>query len=259
MVFRLAALELYKRLIPSILIQQGRLVKGKQYADYRDAGGAATTARAHNAQGADEIIVCDIEASKLGIEPDFETLRQIAEECFMPLTFFGGINSEDRAKKAMDNGADKIGMTTAVFDNSEIISTLSRRYGNQAIVLGLDIMKDSAGQYRLFDHRTHQLRDENPIDFTKKCIDLGVGEVRIMAVHLEGTNQGFDLDLYQEIETNVNVPIILEGGSGSLHDIENAYSRGVSAVAVGNMLVFSDANLVKIKQHMRTKMIHARP
>lgn len=259
MVFRLATLGLYKRLIPSILIQNGRLVKGKTYDDFIDAGGAATTARAHNAQGADEIIVCDINASKLGQEPDFETLRAIAEECFMPLTFFGGINSIDLALKAMDCGADKIGITSCAYDNPALINQLAMRYGNQAIVLGLDIIRTEENNYRLFDHRSKKALSEDPLDFAKMCIDRGVGEIRIMAVHNEGSHKGLDLGLFNYIRGEVMVPIILEGGSGSLHDLEEAYQNGVDAISVGSMLVFSDANLVKIKQHMRTKKIHLRP
>lgn len=259
MVFRLATLELYKRLIPSVLIQQGRLVKGRQYAHYKDAGGAATTARAHNAQGADEIIVCDVDAAKTNMGPDFETLRLIADECFMPLTFFGGINTSDRAAQCMDCGADKIGMTSGIYDNPELIESLAKRYGSQAIVLGLDIMQTDAGHYKLFDHRTHKLEDTEPLEFLRNCIERGVGEVRVMAIHNEGTHKGLDLNLHKYIRNHVNIPVILEGGSGSLHDIENAYSQGVDAVAVGSMLVFSDANLVKIKQHMRTKKIYSRP
>src|SRR6202023_1727852 len=130
--------DMYQRLIPSILIHHGRLVKGKRYRDYRDAGAPATTARAHNYQGADELIVSDIDASKTNSEPDFATLKKVADECFMPLTIFGGINSPERAAKCMDVGADKIGLTTTAYDNPALIEILAHRYGAQAVVVGLD-------------------------------------------------------------------------------------------------------------------------
>jgi cyclase len=251
---------MYKRLIPSILIRQGRLVKGRQYSDYRDAGAPATTARAHNYQGADELAVADIDASRTNSEPDFETLKTVAEACFMPLTIFGGINSLDRAARCMDVGADKIGLTTAAYDNPELISLLAHQYGAQAVVLGLDVTKDREGRYRLFDHRTKTILKGNhdPFEWAREAVDRGCGEVRLMAVANEGMMGGLDLDLYQQLSVLIKVPVILEGGAGSLEHIERAYKRGVAAVSVGSMLVFSDANLVKIKQHMRTRTIAIR-
>lgn len=249
---------MYQRLIPSILVHQGRLVKGKFFKDYRDAGGPATTARAHNHQGADELIACDIEASKKNQEPDFETLAEIAEECFMPLTIFGGVNSEDRAARCMDIGADKVGLTTAALDHPELMTTLAHRYGAQAVLLGLDVVKQG-GQYHLYDHRTDGIIEgKDPFEWANEAVERGCGEIRIMRADQEGMHTGFDLDLYQAMRAQVDVPLILEGGAESLLHLEEAYRAGVDAVAVGAMLVFSDANLVKIKQHMRSKKLNIR-
>ena len=251
---------MYKRLIPSILIHQGRLVKGKQYGGYRDAGATATTARAHNYQSADELIVADIDASRTQSEPDFDTLKKVADECFMPLTIFGGINAPERAARCMEVGADKIGLTTAAYDNPGLIDVLARQYGAQAVVLGLDVMKDRTGEYRLFDHRHKTfLQDKDPFAWAREAVERGCGEVRIMAVANEGMLCGFDLGLYRKLSGLINVPIILERGGGSLDHLEQAYGAGAGAVSVGAMLVFSDANLVKIKQHMRTREINVRP
>lgn len=249
---------MYKRLIPSILIHEGRLVKGVQYKNYKDAGGSATTARAHNAQGADELIVCDIDASRKQTEPDYETLKRVAEECFMPLTIFGGINNVETAIKCMEIGADKIGITAAAYDDPSIIEKLAHKYGSQAVVLGLDIIKDETGNYKLYDYRNESIRDNDPFEWLESIVDKGIGEIRIMAVHNEGTLKGFDFELYERVKSRVNVPIILEGGCESLDHILEAYSKGVDAVAVGSMLVFSDANLVKIQQHMRSNGINIR-
>ncbi len=251
---------MYQRLIPSILIHRGRLVKGKQYRDYRDAGAPATTARAHNYQGADELIVADIDASRANAEPDFATLKNVADACFMPLTIFGGINSTERAGRCMEAGADKIGLTTTACENPELIELLAHQYGAQSVVLGLDVMRDEAGKPRLFDHRTGKVRlDKDPFAWAKEAVDRGCGEIRLMAVANEGMLCGFDFDLHRKLSRLVNVPVILEGGCGSLDHLEQAYRMGVGAVAVGAMLVFSDANLVKIKQHMRTRNINIRP
>lgn len=249
---------MYKRLIPSILVHKERLIKGTQYKDYRDAGSAATTARAHNAQGADELIVCDIDASKNNTEPDFSTLHKIAQECFMPLCFFGGINSEERAHKAMNIGADKIGMTSTAYDHPSLITSLAHQYGSQAVVIGIDVIAEG-NSYRLYDHREDSIRhDHNPLDWAKQCVDLGAGEIRLMHVDREGTAQGLDLNLYKTFKQELNVPILLEGGAESLTHVQNAYEHGVDGVCLGAMLVFSDSNLVKIQQRMRSLNLNIR-
>lgn len=249
---------MYKRLIPSILISDGRLVKGTRYRGFKDAGGPATTARAHNHQGADELVVCDITASRKECEPDYETIAKVAAESFMPLTVFGGINNLERAARMMEIGADKLGLTSTALDNPDLIQDLAYLYGTQAVVIGIDAVKDENG-YRLYNYRNdHIIRERDLMDWVQEVVDRGCGEIRIMAVDREGGLEGLDLDLYEQIAAKVNIPLILEGGAGSLEHIEQAYKAGVEAVAVGAMLVFSDANLVKIKQHMRTRGIDIR-
>lgn len=250
---------MYCRLIPSILIHEKRLVKGKRFSGYRDAGAPATTARAYNAQGADELIVCDIDASKSNVGPDFDTLRKVADECFMPLTIFGGINSLDRAEKCMSSGADKIGLTSAAIDDPGLIGVLAHRYGAQAVVLGVDVMQDDAGLYGIFDHRSQKILSKKPFqDWVREAVDRGVGEVRITAVDREGMMCGYDIAAYEMLRESIAVPIILDGGCGSLEHIEQACHAGATSLALGSMLVFSDANIVKIKQHMRTRNINFR-
>ena len=249
---------MYQRLIPSILIHDGRLVKGVQYKDYKDAGGPATTARAHNAQGADELIACDIDASKHNREPDWDTLHAIAQECFMPLTIFGGINSLERAEKAFAIGADKIGLTTTAYDNPELITTLAHQYGAQAVVIGLDIIKQGA-KYKLYDHRTGLPHTNlNPLEWAKEAIELGAGEIRLMHVEREGVLEGMDLEFFHQLREMVDVPILLEGGAESLDHVQEAYEAGVDGVCLGAMLIFSDANLVKIQQRMRSLKLNIR-
>ncbi len=244
---------MYQRLIPSILIHEGRLVKGTQYKNYRDAGAPATTARAHNAQGADELIVCDIDASKKQQGPDYETLKKIAAECFMPLCFFGGIDSVERAHKAMEIGADKIGLTTTAYENPELITTLAHQYGAQAVVLGLDVLKG-----KLYDHRSGGFFDKDPIEWAVEAVNRGAGEIHLMDVAREGSLQGFDLSFYRRLRGEVDVPILIEGGAESLDHVQEAYEAGVDGVCLGAMLVFSDANLVKIQQRMRSLKLNIR-
>ncbi len=242
---------LCQRLIPSLLLKDKRLVKGKQYRDFRDAGNPRTTARAHNHQGADELMVLDIEASRQNRGPDIESIRAIAEECFMPVCVGGGIYNRQIAHACMEAGADKLCLTTTAMDNPNLISELAHQFGSQAIVVGVDIIRDEQGKARLFDHRYGSMvRDSNPWEWMSLAASRGAGEIRLMAVDHEGTLSGYNLDVFRRARQLVEVPIIFEGGAGSLMHVQQAFEAGVDGVAVGAMLVFSDANLVKIKKHM---------
>ncbi len=244
---------LTRRLIPSLLLRGGRLVKGVRYTDARDAGSPATTARAHNAQGADEMLLLDVDASREGRGPDLETVRRVAAECFMPLTVGGGIRDVEDARRCMAAGADKLMLTTTALDEPDRLTRLSRVFGSQAIVLGVDVVREG-GAARLWDHRSRKTPARQELGaWLREAIERGAGEIRLMAVDREGTRRGLDLDLAREVTEKVSVPVILEGGAGSLEHLDAAYAAGVDAVAVGTMLVFSDNNLVKIQRFLASR------
>lgn len=250
---------LLQRLIPSLLLKGQRLVKGQQFNSYKDAGNPKTVVRAHNYQGADEIFLADIESSKKNIPPNFEIIREVAEECFIPLTVAGGIKNISIARECMNSGADKLCLNMAAFDRPEIITELSELYGKQSIVLGVDVFRDKDNQYYLYDHRVNAIKKEIALfDWIEYAISLGVGELKIMHVINEGSLKGYDFNLYKLIKQRVRIPIIFEGGAGSLLDLEQAFNQGISGVALGSMLVFTDANIVKIKSFMKSQKIRVR-
>lgn len=189
----------FQRLIPSVLLKGRRLVKGVRYQNFRDAGNPRTTARAHNHQDADELIVMDIDASKNNSAPNIEAIRTIAEECFMPLCVGGGIRDMATAHACMAAGADKLCLTTTAMDNPELISELAHRFGSQAVVVGIDIAHDDSQTLRLYDHRICQLiADSDPWNYLKHVVHLGAGEIRLMSVDREGTLRGYDIALFQQ-------------------------------------------------------------
>ncbi len=247
-----------KRIIPSLLLRGGRLVKGVAYADHRDAGRPDTTARAHNAQGADELLLLDIDASRERREPDLTSVAAVARSCCMPLTVGGGIRTLATAQRCMNAGADKICLTTTALDDPALIGRLAHVFGAQAIVIGLDVITTSAGR-RLYDHRNHR-----PIhgiaweEWLKRAVAEGAGEVRLMAVDREGARSGLDTALLAEASALVDVPIILEGGAGSLDQVAAAMTAGADAVALGSMLVFSDNNIFKVKSFLKNAGLEMR-
>ena len=242
---------LTRRLIPTLLLRQGRLVKGVRYGDHRDAGNPPSITRAHAAQDADEVLLVDIDASRNGRAPDFIAFAKVAEECTMPLTLGGGLTSFDLAQQAMQTGADKLAFTGPALDTPALLDQVARRFGAQAVVLGLDVTQDETGTYYLYDHRTGAIvSNRTPIAWAQEAVARGAGEIRLMAVHREGTRLGFDLDLYRMIADAVSVPIILEGGAGTLDHLDAALAAGVDALGLGTMLVFSDNNIVKLRQYL---------
>lgn len=237
------------RIIPSLLLRGGRLVKGEVFTAHRDAGNPATTARAHNAQGADEIIALDIDASREDRGPDLEAVTRIAAEAQIPLTIGGGITSPEIARACLSAGADKVCLTSTALDTPGLLTDVARLCGRQAVVLGVDVMTDDNGTRRIFDHRTRSVHSAlSWRDWMTKGVELGAGEIRLMAVDREGRRTGFDLELHAEARAAINTPIILEGGAGTLEDLTTAMAAGVDSLAIGTMLVFSDNNIVKLKR-----------
>lgn len=239
------------RIIPSLLLRDGRLVKGVRFDAHRDAGRPDTTARAHDSQKADELAALDIDASREGREPDYAAFAAIADAAATPLTVGGGIRSEDIARRCLDAGADKFLLTTSALDNPIMIDTLAHRFGAQAVVIGLDVLTDESGARRLFDHRTREpIEGRDWLDWAREAIDRGAGEIRLMSVDREGGKEGFDLDLFAEARAAFNVPIVLEGGAGQLPHLEEAMKSGATDLGLGTLLVFADNNIRKIKSFL---------
>jgi cyclase len=247
------------RIIPSLLLRDKRLVKGVRFSDYRDAGAPTTTCRAHSAQGADEIAITDIDASRLKREPDFEALEAVSKDVQVPLTFSGGIDSVARARRAMESGADKIGVNSTALDRPALIEELAKIFGAQAIVLSVDFVRRS-GNIQLYDHRTKQIRKTPAFrEWLQESTDRGAGEIRLVAVDREGTRTGFDTEAYREARALTGVPLILEGGAGTLNQVAEAMKAGIDSVALGTLLVFSDNNLVKVRRFLEGAGLPMRP
>jgi imidazole glycerol-phosphate synthase subunit HisF len=243
---------LYRRLIPSLLLRRGRLVKGVRYAEHRDAGNPATVTRAHNAQDADELIVLDIDAAREGRGPDMAAIARVADECAMPLTVGGGIRDVADARACMAVGADKLMVTSAALDRPALIGELARVFGSQAVVVGIDVL-GGAGEWRLYDHRSGAPAPGDVAAWIVRVADEGAGEIRLMAVEREGTRTGFDLDLLALAQKVVRLPVVIEGGAGSLEHCDAALAAGADAIALGTMLVFSDYNLVKVARYLASR------
>ena len=226
-------------------------MKGIGFKDHRDAGNPATTVRAYSAQKADEILLLDIEGTERGDGPDLASVRAVAAECSIPLTVGGGITTSEAAKACLENGADKICLNTSVLNRPDLITECARRFGSQAVVVAVDIISDD-DRSGLFDSRTGTPVSERPwLDWISDAAKCGAGEFRLMDVNREGRRTGYNTALLEQARTRTDLPIILEGGAGSLQDLADAMGKDCEALALGTMLVFSDNNIIQVKRFLK--------
>ncbi|KAA0889515.1 AglZ/HisF2 family acetamidino modification protein [Pusillimonas sp. ANT_WB101] len=226
------------RIIPVLSLSNGGLVKTTKFKNPKYVGDPTNAIRIFNDKEVDELIVVDITASKNGSEPDFEVIRLFAEECFMPLTYGGGIRTLSQATRIFDLGIEKVSLQTAALDDLSLISALARKYGQQSVVLSVDIKRDWRRKPWVYCARTRKLLTANLSEYIQARIDAGAGEILLNSVDHDGVMDGYDLDLIKSVASSVAVPLIALGGAGSAEHLKNALRVGASAAAAGALFVF---------------------
>ena len=232
------------RLMPCLLMSNGALVKTVRFKNPVYVGDPVNAVRIFNQKEVDELVLLDIEATTHNRGIDFETLEKVVSECFMPICYGGGVNTVDDMRRLFNLGVEKISLGAAAFENPELIRQASAEFGNQAIVVTLDVKKGLLGGHTV---RTHQGKKDTRIDAVQAALDmekLGAGEILLNSIDRDGTWSGFDLKLIREVTSSIGLPVIACGGAGSLQDVRIAVSEGgASAVAIGSMAVFQGKDL----------------
>lgn len=249
---------LKKRLIPSLLLLDGRCVKGRQFADFRDTGNPLTAARVYDAQGADELIFLDINASAEGRNTTLEVVHRVAEECFMPLCVGGGVQSVDDFRTLLRNGADKVSVNTAAVEQPAILTEAAERFGNQCVVLSIDVRGTAESGWEVYTHAGSRPTGLHPVEWAVRATEAGAGEILITSIEREGTMEGYDLDLVRAVAGAVDVPVIAHGGCGTLHHLVEAIEVGADAASCASMLHFTDQSVIKARAHMKTYGVDVR-
>lgn len=229
---------LLPRIIPILLISKRRVVKTTQFRKPSYVGDPINVIRIFNEKEVDELVVLDIDASKNQIEPDFEYIEQLAGECFMPLTYGGGIKSVDQAATIFSSGVEKVSIQSATINDASLIQELTNRFGSQSIVASLDVNKGIFGQYRVVDTCRGRKLPISVLSRVQELSEAGVGEILLNAVHKDGTLSGIDEPMIHLVSSNCSLPVIATGGVGSLKDIRRAFDAGASAVGVGAFFVY---------------------
>jgi cyclase len=247
------------RVIPTLLWKNFGLVKGVGFNSWRRVGSILPAVKVYNTRQVDEIIIVDISASAQEAEPDFDMLKEIAYESFVPLTFGGGIKNVEHIKKALQLGADKISINTAAIENPDLIRTASDRFGAQCVVVSIDAMKGNGGNYYCQTHSGTKASGKKVVDWAREAEALGAGEILLTDIALDGTMNGYNQQLIHEVSKAVNIPVIASGGAGKMEDFFEAIEQsGASAVAAASLFHFTQTTPLEIKSFLASKGVFVR-
>ncbi len=234
---------LVTRLIPVLLLHNESLVKTTNFKNFKYIGDPCNTVRIFNELEVDELIILDILASKKNHSPNFNLLKMMAEESFMPLSYGGGISNLNDAKKIFELGFEKIVINSSVIRNPSFIKVLSKHFGSQSIVVSIDVKKNIFGRKYIYNHSNSSFLKVNMLDWIKNIVKYGAGEIFLTSVDQEGTWKGFDKELINEVVSSVPIPVIAHGGAGDIKDIVNLNKdTDISGIGLGNLVVYQKKN-----------------
>ncbi len=256
-------MALAKRIIPCLDVDKGRVVKGVQFVDIRDAGDPVEVAKRYNAEGADEITFLDITASHEDRDTTVHTVEKIAAEVFIPLTVGGGIRELKDIRTMLNAGADKVGINSAAVSNPEFVREASAKFGAQCIVVAIDARRVSAegepGRWEIFTHGGRKATGIDAVEWAKKMDAYGAGELLLTSMDCDGTKNGFDIELTRAVSSSVSIPVIASGGVGTLdHLADGVELAGADAVLAASIFHFGEFSVRQAKEHMRARGIEVR-
>jgi len=242
-------MSLAVRVIPCLDVDAGRVVKGVNFQDLRDAGDPVELAKLYDAEGADELTFLDISASHEGRATTMEIVSQTAEQVFIPLTVGGGVGSVDDVDRLLRAGADKVAVNTAAINRPELVAEIAGRFGNQVLVLSVDARR-AAGTDSGFEVTTHGGRRSAGLDaiaWATRAAELGAGEILLNAMDADGTQDGFDLELIRQVRAAVSIPVIASGGAGAVEHFPPAVDAGADAVLAATVFHFGTLAIGDVK------------
>ncbi|MCG6886752.1 MAG: imidazole glycerol phosphate synthase subunit HisF [Proteobacteria bacterium] len=252
---------LAKRIIPCLDVDNGRVVKGVQFVDIRDAGDPVEVARRYDEQGADELTFLDITASHEGRDTMVHVVENVAGQVFIPLTVGGGIRTVEDIRTMLNAGADKVAINTAAVSNPEFVRQAAEKFGSQCIVVAIDAkqVNDNPKRWEIFTHGGRNPTGIDAVEWAKKMVDYGAGEILLTSMDRDGTKQGFDIDLTHAIGQAVNVPVIASGGVGNLdHLVEGIKHGHADAVLAASIFHFGEYSIEEAKRRMAENGIEVR-
>lgn len=231
------------RVIPCLLLMNGRLVKTIQFKHPNYVGDPINIVRIFNTKEVDEIVFLDISATPNSRGPDFELIKEIASECFMPLAYGGGITELDQAKKLFNIGVEKIILNSSAAENPNLIEKIADKFGSQSIIVSMDIKKNIFGNYHVYTKCGKQKHRLSPLEYALTMQEKGAGEILLTSINQDGKMSGYDIAAIKQITSALSIPVIACGGAGSIDDFSQAVKQGgASAVAAGSLVVYQGKN-----------------
>jgi cyclase len=249
---------LTKRIIACMDVRDGQVVKGVQFQQLRHAGDPAALARRYNVEGIDEVVVLDITATLESRQALARTINAVAHEIFLPLTVGGGIRSEDDAAAAIDAGADKVSLNTAALRQPDLITTLARRYGSQAVIVAIDAKRRDHGfAVYVRSGTTDAARDA--VAWAREAEARGAGEILLTSMDRDGTKAGFDCAMTAAVSDAVDIPVIASGGAGAVDHFTDVFTRGhADAALAASIFHYAESSVSELKRHLRAQGIAVR-
>jgi len=245
------------RVIPCLDVDAGRVVKGVNFADLRDAGDPVELARRYDAEGADELTFLDVTASSASRETTYEVVSRTAEQVFIPLTVGGGVRAVADVERLLRAGADKVGVNTAAIARPELIAEIADRFGSQVLVLSVDARRTRPGEpatasgYEVTTHGGRRGTGLDAVEWAARAAELGAGEVLLNSMDADGTKAGFDLDMLRAVRERVSVPLIASGGAGAVEHFPPAVDAGADAVLAASVFHFQQLTVGEVKDALR--------
>lgn len=245
-------MSLAVRVIPCLDVDNGRVVKGVNFQNLRDAGDPVEMAKVYDAEGADELTFLDITASSGNRETTYDVVRRTAEQVFIPLTVGGGVRTAEDVDKLLRAGADKVGVNTAAIARPELIREIAERFGRQVLVLSVDARRTEAGSFEVTTHGGRRSAGIDAVEWAHQAAELGAGEILLNSMDADGTKDGYDLPMIEAVRRHVSVPVIASGGAGAPAHFAPAVAAGADAVLAASVFHFGDLRIGDVKSALRS-------
>lgn len=249
-----------KRIIPCLDVKNGRVVKGVNFVNFRDAGDPAEVGAAYDKSGADELVFLDITASSDARATAVDMVRRVAEKVFIPFTVGGGIRTVDDFKAILREGADKVSVNSAAIMNPGLISDAAEKFGSQCVVLAIDAKRREDGRgWNIYKNGGRIDMGIDAVEWAMKAEQLGAGEILLTSMDRDGTKAGYDLELTRAIAENVSIPVVASGGAGTMEDFYDAFTQGkADAALAASLFHFKEMEICDLKRYLREKGISVR-
>ena len=246
------------RVIPCLDVDAGRVVKGVNFVDLRDAGDPVELGAAYDAAGADELVFLDVTASSDGRATMLDVVRRTAETVFIPLCVGGGVRAVSDVDTLLRAGADKVGVNTAAIARPELISEIAERFGSQVLTLSLDVRRNAEGSFEVTTHGGRRGTGIDAIVWAARAAELGAGEILLNSMDADGTRAGFDLEMLREVRERVEVPLVASGGAGEVAHFPPAIEAGADAVLAASVFHFGELKIADVKRELVTAGVPVR-